>query len=389
MNEEIIKTLSSDLSAGNLMEMARRKTGLDDWGDEGFREPLEKLLTFFEEKYRGRADKKFSFGYAIIDILTKRLYVQDNFNSYPEIAGIPIERPLFIAGLPRTGTTLIHNLISSNPSWRVLLYWELLFPYNRTDIGVDFEKYAINLTEQGLKALYAKYPEFIKRHETKATGPEECFNLIKNTFESIAWANEWYLDNYLDWFLSRDMTDSYSYYRKLLQLLLWRKPGGPDARLLLKCPAHLFNVDFIFNVFPDAAVLWMHRDPVKSIASGFSLLSLFHKFTREDRFIQLYLQYFKKSLQKAMEIEKKGTNRLKSVSYKKLVREPVTVIRDIYQQFGYPWDNSKEEGILKWRAENPQHKHGAHKYSLEGFGLTAADIEKEFSQYYEEYGHLL
>jgi hypothetical protein len=380
------KTFSPDLTVDHLMEMACRKSRRDDWGDENFRRPLEKLLSFFEEKYRDHADKKFSFGYTIVDSLTKRLYTQDNFKSYPEITGVPVQRPLFITGLPRTGTTLTHNLVSQDPSWRVLLYWELLFPYHRPDIGADFEKYAINMTEQGLKGLYAKYPEFIYRHETKATGPEECFNLLKNTFQSIAWANEWYLDGYLDWFLQQDMTDSYRYYKKLLQLLLWRKPG---EHLLLKCPAHLFNIDFIFNVFPDAGVVWLHRNPIKSMASGFSLLSLFHRFTKSDRFIQLYLVYFKKSLQKAMEIEKKGTKQLKSVSYKELVKNPVGIIREIYEQFGYKWDHSKETAILKWQAENPQHKHGIHKYNLEKFGLTNTDIENRFSEYYDEYGHLL
>jgi hypothetical protein len=90
-----------------------------------------------------------------------------------------------------------------------------------------------------------------------------------------------------------------------------------------------------------------------------------------------------------MEIEKKGTKQLKSVSYKELVKNPVGIIREIYEQFGYKWDHSKETAVLKWLAENPQHKHGIHKYSLEKFGLTNTDIENRFSQYYDEYGHLL
>lgn len=167
----------------------------------------------------------------------------------------------------------------------------------------DFEQYAINLAEQSLKALYSIRPELIYRHETSAKGPEECFNLIRHTFYSIAWANEWYLTGYLEWFLQQDMTDCYKYYRKLLQLLLHRKSG---KHLLLKCPAHLFTLDALFNVFPDANVVWMHRNPCKSIASGLSLLSVFHDIKAgSGDFISLYLLYFKKSLEKAAAMEKK------------------------------------------------------------------------------------
>lgn len=384
-----IKEMSSPLSSlsmEHLMQTVCRKTNLCDWGDESFQYPLEKLLEFFNEMYPEDVNKRFSFAYTIADILAKRLYIQDNFKSYPEIPGIPVKQPLFITGLPRTGTTLIHQLISRDSIWRVLLYWELLYPYQRSDIE-NFEAYAVNLTEQGLKALYSLRPEFIYRHETRATGPEECFNLLRITFYNIAWPNEWYLANYLEWFLRQDMTGSYRYYKKLLQLLLWRKPGD---HLLLKCPAHLFNIGAIFNVFPDANVIWMHRDPCKSIASGLSLLSVFHDLkTGPDKFIDLYMEYFKQSLHKAMEIEQSGTGRLRSISYRELISQPLEVIRDIYHGFGYPWDNSKEKSILKWLAENPQHKHGAHRYRLEDFGFSETDIHNRFSRYFDTYGHLI
>jgi hypothetical protein len=266
------------------------------------------------------------------------------------------------------------------------LYWELLYPYHRKEV-VDFERYAIHLAEQGLKSFYSQRPGFISRHETTATGPEECFNLIRLTFNSIAWANEWHLARYLQWFLQQDMTDSYRYYKKLLQLLLRRKWG---KHLLLKCPGHLFTLDALFNVFPDANVVWMHRHPSKSIASGLSLLSVFHDIgTGPDEFIELYLVYFKESLEKAMKIEKSGSKRLKSIGYKQAIGNPGGVIRDIYDYFGYPRDDRQEKHIFNWLAENPQHKHGVHRYRLEDFGLNQGDIENRFPGYFSTYGHLL
>ena len=374
------------LTVESLKEMAAKKTQLHDWGDTDFHYPLSQLLNFFKEEYGEDAEKTLSFGYTIIDTLAKRLYIQDNINSFPGILSIPIERPLFITGLPRTGTTLMHHLISRDPIWRVFLYWELLYPYRQPGIA-NFERYAIRQAEKGLKALYSLRPELIYRHETKAKNPEECFNLIRLSFYSIAWANEWYLGRYLAWFLQQDMTGGYRYYRKLLQLLLWRKKG---TRLLLKCPAHLFTIDALFNVFPNANVIWMHRNPCESIASGLSLLSVFHDINaKSDEFITLYLGYFKKSLEKAMEIKKTGTGQLKSISYKALIHNPLGIIIDIYDQFGYPWDNEKEKNILKWLAENPRHKHGVHRYNLEKFGLSTAEIENRFSRYFDEYGDLI
>lgn len=385
MNARLMSMLDSQMTVESLKEMASQKVRIDDYGDDPFHYPLEKLIQFFEERYSGDGDKKFSFAFSIIDTLTKRLFIQENFKEKPEALEIPITRPLFITGLPRTGTTLLHNLVSNDPTWRVLLYWELMYPFTRSDMGPNFEKFAINLSEQALKAFYARHPEFIKRHETKATGPEECFNLIRHSFYSIAWANEWYLPGYLRWFIEQDTTDSYRYYKKLLKLLLFRKPG---EQLLLKCPSHLLHVGPILDVFTDANIVWLHRNPLESVASGLSLLSLFHDTSNwPDEFIELYLVYFKKSLQNARDIEKTGTKQLKSVSYRSLVQDPVNTVREIYQQFDYPWNEQVQQGIQKWLDENPQHKHGKHKYNLEKFGLSEEDITNRLAGYYDEYGH--
>lgn len=380
-----MKTFS--LTVENIMEMAAQKAKLYDFGDEDFLLPLRKLLDSFNEEYGSDIRKKYSFGYTLADLLSKRLYIRDNFKSYKEIINIPVKRPLFITGLPRTGTTLMHNLLSQNQYWRVLPYWELVFPYYRADMGENFEKHAIRLSEQLIKGLYSQYPDLIRRHETRAEGPEECVHLLRYTFYSNSFAVEWELPGYLKWYIEQDLTDSYRYYRDLLKLLLWRKAG---AHLLSKCPAHLLGLKAIFNVFPDANVVWMHRNPCKSIASVISLFSVFRAAPTEyDDFIDLYLDYFKKSLNTVMDVARTYPNQVKSIDYKKLVANPHEVVREIYSSFGYPVDNKQEELISQWLEENPRHKHGVHKYSLEDFGLSDADIKNRFSRYYDEYDNLL
>jgi hypothetical protein len=368
--------------------MARKKARLDDFGDESFRLPLGKLLDSFKKKYGDTdANRTFSFAYILSEILSKRLYIEDNFKSNPGISEIPIIRPLFITGLPRTGTTLMHNLFSQGCCWRVFRYWELLYPYNIPALGNKNEEYFLRLTEQLIEGLYARYPKLISRHATKAKGPEECVHLLRTTFYSNSFAAEWDLYDYLKWYVEQDLTGAYRYYKKLMQLLLWREQG---QHLLLKCPAHLFAVDIILKVFPDAAVIWMHRDPCKSIASVLSLYSVFREEeTRFNDFIDLYLDYFKKSLQNIMKIVKSGNKQVKSISYKKLVKNQAEVTREIYEEYGYPYEGEIEKKISAWLSRNPQHKHGVHKYGLEDFGLTASDIKSRFAEYYDVYGDLL
>lgn len=376
-----------DLSVENLLHTAEVKTRLSDWGDEDIRLPLGQLVGSFEKEYGQDQEKKFSFSYMLTDLLTKRLYIQDNFKSFPGIQDIRIERPLFVTGLPRTGTTLMHNLLSQDPCWRVFPYWELIYPYYNANMGKDFEPYAMRMAEQLLQGLYARYPNLISRHETRVDGPEECVHLLRYTFYSNSFAVEWELSDYLHWYIDQDLTDSYRYYRKILQLLQWRKP---KSHILSKCPTHLLGVKAISNVFPDGRVVWMHREPCKCIASVISLFSVFRATpTRFNSFIDLYLDYFKKSVDMAMDTVQKGTDRIMSVSYKQLVKNPVQAVREIYENFAYPIDPGHEQGIARWLAENPQHKHGVHQYSLGDFGITEADIRRRFARYYDEYGHLI
>ena len=376
-----------DFSVDNVLAMAQKRVRLEDWGEDDFRLPLGQLVQSFEKEHGDKTDKKFSFAHVLVDLLSKRLYIQDNFNSYPEILDIQVRQPLFITGLPRTGTTLFHNLLSRNKYWRVLPYWELVFPYYRPEFGENFEKHAIRMAEQLIKGLYCRFPDLIQRHETKADGPEECVHLLRYTFYSNSFAVEWDLYQYLQWYSEQDLTPSYRYYKKLLQLLLWRKPAD---YLLSKCPAHLIGVKSIAGVFPDGKFIWMHRNPCKSIASALSLFSVFREIpVHLDNFIRLYLEYFKKSVDNMMELDNLHPERIKSVSYGKLVKNPVAVTREVYETFGYPLDNRHEENILTWLADNPQHKHGVHKYSLENFGLSETYIQNLFSRYYEKYGHLI
>lgn len=386
LTPQMLQPLQTGITASKLKTIANQVARLDDWGNDDFEPTLDKILEFIEKAHGKNPQMIIALVNSIVNILTTRLYIRDNIKSNPRILENKIERPLFVTGLPRTGTTMMHRLFAADKRWRVLQYWELLYPYRREDIP-DFDRHALMLAENNIAQMNKQNPEFIKRHEIKATAPEECFNILRLTFHSIAWGNEMYSPDYIEWYSGQDMTPGYQYYKDVLKLQLWRRKAD---HLLLKCPAHLLNVDVILNVFEDGNIVWMHRDPCKSIASGLSLLAAFMPVgSKPDKFFKVYMDYFETSLRKAMNFDSEGHPRLRSVSYKKAKEHPVEVINELYDYWNYDWQEVVETNITNWQTQNPQHKHGVHKYSLEQFGLTKEDIHTRFAFYYDAYGELL
>jgi hypothetical protein len=381
---------SIDLTVDSLKEEACRTARLHEWGDEDFHLPLEQLIRCFKDKYSPTKNKMMYlyFQNALRSILVNRLYIQDNYKSHPEILHVPLHRPLFIVGLARTGSTLLHRLISRELSCRVLLYWEMNHPFIGPNLGLNHEKLSIKLAELKIKEIYSRLPNLFHIHEIKATEPEECNILMRHTFCSLYLASEWDLPRYAQWLVNHDMTASYRYYRKLLQLLLWHKPGD---FLVLKCPSHLLNLNTILDVFPDANIVWLHRHPAKTIPSYLNLLSVFWGNELNNKsFIEFIFNYSMRSLEMGMGLEKKLNHaQFLNLPYKELVDDSIAVILKIYNYFNYKIDSRMEPNIEKWLKENPRHKHGVHKYSPEDFGLTQADIENRFSRYFNEYGDLL
>jgi hypothetical protein len=328
------------------------------------------------------------FRSAIKAILMNRLFIEDSFEKHPEILDVPIQRPLFIVGLARTGSTLLHRLMARNSACRVLLYWEMNFPFIGSNLGLNHQEFSLKLTELKIKETYKKYPNYRHIHEINARDPEECNVLMRHSFTSLSIASEWLIPEFGKWLVKHDMTDSYKYYRKLLQLVSWYKPGD---FLVLKCPSHLLNLKTILKVFLDANILWLHRDPLKTLPSYLDLLTAFWPDQGEEKsFIEFIRDYSLQSLETGMAIEKQiNPARFLNLSYKELVADPVQVIHNIYKYFNYKMDSNIEKGIRDWLAENPRHKHGVHRYSPETFGLSEQSIKNLFSDYYSRYGHLI
>ena len=376
------------LTVETLMQDACCQVGLNDWGDDDFQAPLAKLIEFFTDNFPFNDMMHLYFRNSLKTLLVNRLYIQDNFKTYPEITQVSIERPLFIVGLARTGSTLLHRLLAQDPSCRILQYWEMLHPFFSPQVGLNHEKLGIKLAELKIKEIYAKLPDLHPIHEISAVEPEECNILMRHTFCSMHLASEWRLPEYARWLAEQDMEKSYRFYHKLLQLLLWYKPA---EFTVLKCPSHLLNLRTTAKVFPNANFVWLHRNPHKTIPSYLDLLSVFWgDETKNKRFIDFIFDYSVQSVNMGMTMEKEiACDRFLNVDYKELISDPAGMVLKIYNYFNYEVDPLMIPNIRAWLEKNPQHKHGVHKYGLEKFGLNDARINDEFDPYFKTYKALL
>jgi hypothetical protein len=368
------------------MNSIKAQVNLTDWGDLSFRIPLAKLIEAFEKEnpsqdvYQGFMDE-------ISRLLTNRLLVQNEINLHPEILRTPVERPLFIIGLGRTGSTLLHNLLAQDPQARTPLIWEMLWPLPYKHLN-DFK----DNNDQRLKwaeELVATTPPQLKiMHEIKVNGPDECSHLMKHTFMTLSFCYFFNVPSYFIWLFKQDQTEAYRYYKKLLQLLLWQKPAN---HLVLKDPLHLCNLTTLAKVFPGANFIWLHRDPAKVVSSLYSMNQILSNGMELDPSQAPSISNLMSDLQRLLKGGMKMRNRLKAnqfldVYYHELVQNPFEVIRKIYQNFNYPWSPGFQENMEKWMAENPKNKHGVHRHDLEMFGVEPARVQNAFKFYYRHFG---
>lgn len=264
----------------------------------------------------------------------------------------------------------------------------MIHPFFSPQVGLNHEELGIKLAQLKIKEIYSQLPDLHHIHEISALEPEECNILMRHTFCSMHLASEWQLPQYARWLTELDMEKNYRFYRKMLQLLLWYKPGEFIA---LKCPSHLLNLRTTANVFPDANFVWLHRNPHKTISSYLDLLSVFWgDETKNKRFIDFIFDYSVQSVTMGMTMEKEiECGRFLNIGYKELVSDPAGVVLKIYKHFNYDADPLMISNIQTWLEKNPQHKHGVHKYDLEKFGINHARIDEEFGPYMKAYKAIL
>src|ERR1700722_18017059 len=259
-------------TADELIDEARRTTGLERFDSETFREGLGIFIsdTFTYEKpesalVRTRAD--------LVKALATRLQTTAYLEHHPALLQRPIERPVFVFGIPRTGTTLLSNLLAADPQRRLPLTWEIDDPVPPSTTATLYtDPHAISRLEAQRKMLAAR-PEMGKYYRGSAIYPNECVFIMAHDFKTLMWESRGKLPNYRDWIFETDVTSAYEYHKRFLQLLQADAPGIWN----LKMPSHALNIPTLLKVYPDARLIWTHRDPVTATGSFCSLITLAHQ----------------------------------------------------------------------------------------------------------------
>jgi len=307
---------------------------------------------------------------------------------FGSIAKVKIDRPVFILGLPRCGTSFLHALIGADPAVRTPLQWEVAAPSPppddanfQTDPRADaFDAY-VAANFQG------EWADVLKAHPIGARIPQECGMILETAFQGLNPAMLFRLHEYYRWYLKADTRFGYSVHKMWLQHMAWRTPRD---RWVLKVQEHAYHLPELLAVYPDAVFVQPHRDPVTVMASISRLIEVIRSpsFTAQDRYaLGEELLHLWHDGQARMMAFRKGRPHLPvlDVRYADLVRDPLKAVADVYAFAGIDFTAAAESGVRGWLASNPADKHGRHTYALEDYGLSEARVREVYSDYIQTY----
>lgn len=368
-----------------LLEEAKRATGLSDFGSDDFRPGLRALIGLAERNpmtEKGLAQHRTR----LVMLLSTRLKLEEAFRRHPEIREREIVRPMFLTGLPRSGTSALFNLLAADPAARPLLLWEGIFPDPNWDLAPGEEDPRHAAMKAVSEQTRAKNPDFTKAHFADADTPEECVLLHAFALDGGQLGYELMLEPYASWFAGHDLGPLYRYYADLLRLLDWQRPG---ERWLLKTPSHLWALDTLVETFPDCSIVWNHRDPATCIASISSMIYMIVRDRVEispEAFGPLVLKHYADSMDRALAArDHLDERRFIDVDYDALVKDNLGAAEAIYRKFGLDLDAARPS-IEAYAAGHPQGKHGKHEYDLASYGLTRERVYERFAAYVERFG---
>jgi hypothetical protein len=376
------------LEEASLVEAARKASGLNDFVDDSFQEPMRRLITSLETEARLHPLGRITMRETLVRSLVNRLRLEDLCARHPEIEGTEVVAPVFVVGLQRTGTTLLQRLLTCEPRLRPLLAWEGLNPApDPRGQGRDGRDIRIRHARLAERALRYLGPELFAIHPVEAEAPEEDIHLLDLTFISPAADAIAPIPTYQSWFQQVDQLPAYRYMKRLMQLLLWQRGG----RWLGKTPHHMEYLDELLSVFPDAKVVVTHRDPLRTVASFCSMMghsrALFSDRVDANEVGDQFGAKAIRAVSRLMDArDRLGSDAFLDVLYQDVVADPMKQVRRVYDFVGLDLEVSTEAAMQSWLHDNAQTKHGVHHYRLEDFGLTREQLDPQFRAYRTRFG---
>lgn len=362
---------------------ASKAVGFDDFGDSAYRVGLDVLADAYDREARLTPFGRMLVHGQIETILKNRLSVEKAIRERPEIASIPIHRPIFVLGLPRTGTTALHHLLGQDPSTQVLEYWIAASPGPRPPRDSWENDPRFRQAERELKTTYWLDPSLKAIHLMTADGPEECRHLLSQTFTDDTFDCNATIPSYTRWYSSCDMRPTYRQHRRILQLI---GSTTPERRWVLKYPVHMRNLRTVLEIYPDACFVQCHRDPSKVLPSLCSLVAgwraIYEGSVDRREIARSQTELWAAGLEHAMEVRREvAPSRFLDLHFREVLADPVEAVRRIYAHFDVPLSDAAERRFRAWKQANPRGKHGEHRYAAEDFGTTEEAINDRFAAY--------
>lgn len=371
-----------------LLDTARERTGLSDWGDDWYMEPLEWLVQSVNTESELTQFGAAALPEMLIEHLINHLEMADWFKRHPEIEETEIEAPLFGLGLPRTGSTAFSHMMGLDPATRVLRVWEQQRHCPPPETATANTDPRIAISQKGEEEFLQLVPEATEMLPRGVTKSQECAHILTESFSSGP-TFELYI--HVPSFNAKtiapeyDMVRAYEYHKRVLKLLQWR---CQPRRWFLKTPVHTYDIEALLTVYPDANFVWTHRQPLRSLSSVCSLIyhfrSAFVNNPNPEYLGHEHREYWAKALQRTLDARKRlGEDRFFDVFHKQQIVDPAVQVRAVYAHFGWPYPAQMDGWIAEWQKEHPK---GQHNYRPEFFALDPEAVESEFAFYTDRFG---
>ena len=376
------------INANEILDQAKSETGLSDLGEPLFLEGLNRLINSINNEANLNEIGIQAQPIRIQGLLSNRLRFEEDLKKFPEILEQEIIAPIVIVGLPRTGSTMTHRLLASDPNHTAMLWWEGRYPAllpgeKRGDIETR-----MGLGKAEVDAVVAASPEALDIHPWDYKGADEEILLLEHNFLSTVPESFMALPSYSEWIEEQDHTLAYEDLKKFIQYLQWQNPGREKKRWVLKSPHHLGFIDKMISVFPDAKIIQTHRDPIKTVPSFCSMCAnLFEPLTTNFDKVFIGKHWSNKltrALNHCMNISEQHPDNFLDLEFLNMIKDPIDEMKKIYEFIGEPFGEKTEVAMEAWREEN-KHEMGAHKYSLEEYDLTESQINDSFAKYQQKY----
>src|SRR5688572_12460695 len=374
------------LDADSLHRAAYRRAGSNDYGSWDFAEPLERLLKSYRDEAALTTLGRITVRELIVSLLENLLRMEAERAASSAIEQQRIVAPVFIVGLPRTGTTHLHGLISEDRANRAALTWEVMYP--AASRSADDVARARAQTDARLGWADRFAPEFMRIHPIAADLPQECIAITAQVFMSIQFHTTHDVPSYQDWLEQAPQRLGFDFHNRFLQHLQAKSRG---TRWVLKAPGHLFALDGLLERYPDARIIHTHRDPTRvmaSMASHATVLRRAFSDSADPRKIAAdWADRWARALERFLAVRDRApAAQFLDVNFESIESDPLGTVERVYGFLGWPLTPDARAAMERFLAANPKNKHGVHSYTLEQFGLNRAAETIRFRAYCERFG---